>query len=193
MQKNSSENPAKGPAKALKFALIGFVALSISTAIYKIASSPAKAGPEAAGAAATAAGPARPAVKPEPETSAAAKPAAKAAVETKTAVVYYFHTNARCSSCMTIEAYTREAVSARLAAGYKDWKVEFKSVNVDEKPNEHYVQDYWLNTKSVVVQKFAGDKPLKWGKLDKVWQLLGDKEGFMNYIAAETQKLLDEK
>lgn len=168
--------------KALKFVLLAFVAVSIGAAIYKIAGAPAKAGPEAAEPAA-AVEPARPAVKPGPEASAAAK----------TAVVYYFYTNARCSSCMTLEAYTREAVSARLAAGYKDWKVEFRAVNVDEKPNEHYVQDYWLNTKSVVVQKFAGDKPLKWGKLDKVWQLLGDKEGFMNYIAAETQKLLDEK
>ena len=183
--------------KALKFALMSFVALSISTAIYKIAASPPKAVPGEGEVAAAAAGPARQAVKPGLETRAAAKPAAKpaakAAAETKTAVVYYFHTNARCSSCMTIEAYTREAVATRLAAGYKDWKVEFRAVNVDEKPDEHYVQDYRLNTKSVVVQKYAGDKPLKWEKLDKVWQLLGDKEGFMNYVAGETQKLLDEK
>lgn len=66
-------------------------------------------------------------------------------------------------------------------------------MNVDEEPGEHFVRDYRLNSKSVVVQKFAGDRPLNWLKLEKVWQLLGDKAVFMSYVTAETRKLLDEK
>jgi hypothetical protein len=182
MQKSLSENSGK----ALTYALMGFVALSIGVAIYKAASAPAK--PTGAPVEAAAALPA--AVKPGVK-----KPAAvvKKGAELKTAVVYYFYTNTRCSSCKTIEAYTKDAVEKNFTSDYKDWKVVFKGVNLDEEPNGHFKQDYWLNSKSVVVQKFSGDKALKWAKLEQVWQLLGDKDAFMNYVTVETRKLLDEK
>ncbi len=193
MQKNSSEEARKGPGKAVKYALAAFVAVSIGAAVYKMlpCCSGAKTPDAPVGTAAAAPVPAE---KAEIKTAAAPiKAGAGKTAEAKTAVVYYFYTNARCSSCKTIEAYTREAVATKLAAGYKDWRIEFKGVNVDEKPNEHFVQDYWLSSKSVVVQKFAGGKALGWSRLDKVWQLLGDKDAFMNYVADETHKALDAK
>lgn len=177
----SGYRPVAGASGVMKHLLLGFVVLSAAAIVYKAASAPGKT---------PAAPPAKPAVK------AAAEPAgtpASPAAEAKTAVVYYFYTNTRCSSCKAIEAYTREAVATKLAAGYKAWSVEFKGVNVDEEANSHFVQDYFLNSKSVVVQKFSGEKPLKWAKLEKIWQLLGDKDAFIAYISTETHKLLDEK
>lgn len=193
MQNNSSENTAPGPGKALKLALMAFVAVSIGAAVYKIAAAPAKTIVEPARTVAANIEPARPAGKQAPKTNAIIKPSAKAAVEKKAAVVYYFYTNARCSSCKAIEAYTREAVETKLTPGYKDWKVEFTGVNMDDEPNAHFAQDYFLNSKSVVVQKFNGGKALKYRKLEKIWQLLGDKDAFMSYIVYETRELLDEK
>lgn len=173
------------PKKALKFVLLAFVAVSIGAAVYKVVGPPCgcAAGPAVEAAPA--------AVVAEPKLAAA--PVKKQAVAAKTATVYYFYTNARCSSCTTIEAYTREAVEKRFPAGYKGWAVAFKGVNIEEDANEHFVQDYWLNSKAVVVQKFSGGKALNWGKLDKVWTLTGDKDAFLAYIAAETKKLLDQK
>lgn len=180
------------PSKLVKYALAAFVAASIGAAVYKALpccsgdAAPAAAPAEAAGTATAA-----PAVAAVP----AAKPQKTAAVKTvpeKTAVVYYFYTNTRCSSCTTIEAYTREAVAKRFVQPYKGWRVEFRGVNIEDKANEHFVQDYWLNSKAVVVQKFEGEKRLKWGLLKSVWQLLGDKEKFMDYVAAETRKVIDE-
>ena len=169
---------------------MGFVFLSVGVAGYKIAGSPLSsknnAGLTLAGTASVSPAIVQPAAKIPPSV-------AKKAAEAKTAVVYYFYTNTRCSSCKTIEAYTKAAVEKNFAAGYKGWKVVFKGVNLDEAPNGHFKQDYRLNSKSVVVQKFSGDKALKWGKLEEVWQLLGDKDAFLNYIAVETHKLLDEK
>ena len=168
----SGARPA-GPAFGkLKFLLFAFVAASIAAAVYKTAAGPAAPAATAAGEEA----------KSPVKTSAA-----------KTALVYYFYTDTRCSSCQTIEAYTKEAVEKGFAADYKGWRVAFKGVNLDEEPNEHFKQDYQLDSKSVVVQKFSGDKALEWGKLEKVWQLLGDKAAFMKYVTDETHKLLDEK
>jgi len=177
-----------GSERALKFALMAFVVLSIGGVAYKIAASSAKAPVVSVVEAAPLA------AKLESKvTVKAAKPLVKAVAEAKTAVVYYFFTNTRCSSCKTIEAYTREAVEKNFTSDYKGWAVVFKGVNVEEEPDKHFVRDYWLNSKSVVVQKFSGGKPLKWGKLEKVWRLLGDKEAFINYVTEETRKLLDEK
>lgn len=192
MQNNSSENSG-GPNKTVKYILAAFVAVSIGAAVYKMlpccSGDKAQAAPVEAAAAAPV-----PVEKAEVKAAAApAKAGAGKTAEIKTAVVYYFYTNTRCSSCKTIEAYTREAVAAKLAAGYKDWKIEFKGVNIEESPNEHFAQDYWLNSKSVVVQKFSGEKKLNWAKLDKVWQLLGDKDAFITYIVDETHKALDAK
>ncbi len=173
----------------LKYLLLGFVVLSIGTAVYKIAGlnccSRCKTQAEPVEAATI-----RPATVP-----AIIKTPASAvkAIGLKTGVVYYFYTDTRCSSCKAIEAYTREAVEKNFSADYKGWKIAFKGVNVDDAPNKRFVQDYRLDSKSVVVQKFSGDKPLKWIKLEKVWQLLGDKDAFINYVTAETHKLLDEK
>jgi hypothetical protein len=179
----------KGPNKALKYALMGFVVLSLAAAVHKIAGAPRCAANEAAAIPGEAAGqPAagKPAVN-------APVPAERKAAAVKTAVVYYFYTNTRCSSCKTIEEYTKAAVAGGFASDYKGWRVAFKGVNIEEEPNGHFKQDYWLNSKSVVVQKFSGDKALKWVKLEQVWQLLGDKDAFMHYVTAETHKLLDEK
>jgi len=173
----------------LKYLLLGFVILSIGAAVYKIAGSnccsrcKTQAAPEAAAAVRPATGPA----------TIKTPASAVKAIGLKTAVIYYFYTNTRCSSCKAIEAYTREAVEKNFSADYKGWKIAFKGVNVDDAPNNHFVQDYRLDSKSVVVQKLSGDKSMKWVKLEKVWQLLGDKEAFINYVTAETHKLLDEK
>ncbi len=189
-QNKMSDNTApKGPGAALKYTLIAFVAVSAGAIVYKIAAKPVGLQPAPAETAAVqeaAPLPAKPA-------GAASKSRVKPAAEAKTAAVYYFYTNTRCSSCKAIEEYTKAAVEKNFTADYNGWKVVFKGVNVDDEANSHFVQDYFLNSKSVVVQKFAGEKALKWAKLEKIWQLLGDKEAFTGYITAETRKLLDEK
>lgn len=166
---------------ALKYALLGFVALSVAA----IALKDLKPGPRPGKAAAE-----MPAE--QPRAAQVPLPAAKASSSPGGAVVYYFYTNTRCSSCKTIEAYTREAVSSMLAAGGKGPSVEFKGVNLEEKENEHFISDYRLQSKAVVVQKFSGGKPLAWERLDKVWTLLGDKKAFMDYVAGETSRLLED-
>jgi len=174
--------PAGIACGGVKYLLIGFVFFSIGVAAYKAASAPAD--PQAAAAPVVAEAAMAPAKTSEPALKVSAA---------KTALVYYFYTNTRCSSCKTIEAYTRAAVEKDFASDYKGWKVAFNGVNIDEAPGKHFIQDYRLNSKSVVVQKFSGDKTLNWVKLEKVWQLLDDKEAFMTYVTGETHNLLDGK
>ena len=111
--------------------------------------------------------------------------------ENRKAVVYYFYTAQRCPSCILIENYTKKAIEKNFSTPYKGWEVSFVGVNVDEPSNRHFIYDYLLRSKSVVVQKFKDGKPDKWVNLIQIWYLLGNKNNFINYITEETKRFLD--
>lgn len=106
-------------------------------------------------------------------------------------IVYYFHGDARCYSCIRIEKYTREAIEKGFNDNKNGLRVEFKPVNIDEKSNRHFIKDYKLSSKSVIVQKISDkdDKAADWKNLDKIWLLTGNKKKFIQYIREETEKL----
>lgn len=107
-------------------------------------------------------------------------------------VVYYFHTTHRCPSCLKIETYTREAVENSYAAQLESGRVAWMLVNTDEKANQHYLKDYKLYTKSVVIAEEINGKQTRWKNLPKIWQLLGDRPGFLLYIQEEADAYLAE-
>ena len=105
-------------------------------------------------------------------------------------VVYYLHTTARCPSCLKIEAYTAAEVTGPLSGPLSDGRLEWKVLNVDEPENAHFVDDYQLYTKSVVVSEVKDGKEIRWKRLDKVWDLLGDQQAFMKYVDDEVRAYL---
>jgi hypothetical protein len=108
-------------------------------------------------------------------------------------IVYYFMTTQRCPSCMKIEGYSKEAVQKNFAEALKKGTVVWKMVRVDRPENSHFIKDYQLYTKSVVLVKMRGGKQVSWKNLDKVWELLGDKAKFQKYINDEVKKFVDKK
>ena len=105
-------------------------------------------------------------------------------------IVYYFHTNFRCHSCITIEKLTRQAVNEGFADQLKNGRIEFKEINVEETGNEHFADDYKLYTKSVILSDMKSGKEASWKNLDKVWTLLRDEQKFINYVQTEVKALL---
>jgi len=105
-------------------------------------------------------------------------------------VVYYFMTTQRCPSCMKIEAYTNESVHKNFTKKIESDKLVWKMVNVDEPQNRHFIQDYQLYTKSVVLVRYRDGKQVEWKNLDKVWNLLGDKVAFQDYITGEVKAFI---
>ncbi|MCB4756667.1 MAG: nitrophenyl compound nitroreductase subunit ArsF family protein [Elusimicrobia bacterium] len=110
-----------------------------------------------------------------------------AASEQRKIIVYYFHGKFRCLSCRKIEATTEESVKSFFADDLIKGKVEYRVVNVEEKGNEHFVQDYQLYTKSVVVVDTLKGKEIRWKNLAKVWPLLSDEGAFKTYIRDEVR------
>lgn len=105
-------------------------------------------------------------------------------------VVYYFHGTQRCSNCIKIEAYTKEAVDSAFSAQLRDSVIVWRLVNTDEDTNKHFRQDYQLFTKSVVLSDVADGKQVRWKNLDKIWEYLGDQAAFQAYIREEVAAYL---
>ncbi|MBI4061257.1 MAG: hypothetical protein HY403_07485 [Elusimicrobia bacterium] len=65
----------------------------------------------------------------------------------------------------------------------------FTAINVEEPENEHFVQDYGLSSKTLVIQKQRGGKKLEWRNLGRIWELVGDREAFSAYVRGEITAL----
>ncbi|MGD8786887.1 MAG: nitrophenyl compound nitroreductase subunit ArsF family protein, partial [Phycisphaerales bacterium] len=89
-------------------------------------------------------------------------------------IVYYFYGNVRCVTCRKFESYTQELLQNTFAEEMEKGNLIWKMVNTDEPGNKHFMSDYELYTKSIVLVKISGGKQVKWKNLDKIWERVGD-------------------
>jgi len=105
-------------------------------------------------------------------------------------VAYYFHLTARCTTCRTIESYSREVIEERFAGELTKGRLEYKMVNVQLPENRHFVKDYQLFTKSLVLVRFENGKQAEYKVLNDTWQLVGDKQSMQAYVEREVRGYL---
>lgn len=106
--------------------------------------------------------------------------------------VYYFHGNFRCVNCHNMEKWTRQTVESDFKKEIDSGKLTFKMINTDIKGSEHYMADYQLYTKSVVLALVKDGKEVRYENLTKVWDYLRSEEGFRRYVKGEIEKYLKE-
>ena len=105
-------------------------------------------------------------------------------------IAYYFHVTVRCTTCKTIEAYSREAILNHFKSDVDRGRLEWQVVNVQLPENKHFVKDYQLFTKSVVLVHIANGKQQSYKILNDVWELVGEKRQFQAYIDREVRGYL---
>ena len=106
-------------------------------------------------------------------------------------IVYYFYTTARCASCHKIEEYTKQSLEKYFFDEITSGAINFQMINIDKPQNKHFIQDYQLYTKSVVLSKISDGKEVKFKNLDKVWNFLRNKNKFYEYIKEETNNFIN--
>ena len=112
--------------------------------------------------------------------------------------VYYMHNTFRCASCNTIENLTKVAIiggkginqkyknSIMVKPAYKAFLnkkiLTFRSINIDDKDNRHFLKDFNAESKFPVLVKIKDDKIVKTKMLKKAWDLMDDNQRFIDYI-----------
>ena len=105
-------------------------------------------------------------------------------------VVYYFHGTMRCPTCHKLELYSKETIENNFKSELSSGKLEFKSVNMENKGNEHFVQDYQLYTKSLVISLIESGEEVRSKNLTAIWELVGNKDKFSGYVKEEVANFL---
>lgn len=109
-----------------------------------------------------------------------------------TVTAYYFHGTFRCPTCHKLEKYAQEAIENNFKNDLASGKLSFKIVNVENKGNEHYMTDYRLYTKSLVLSLTKNGQEIRSKNLDKIWEYVGNKGRYENYVRDEVAAFLKE-
>jgi hypothetical protein len=110
----------------------------------------------------------------------------------ETVTAYYFHGTRRCPTCNRLEQYAREAIEKHFAGDLADGRLRFQSVNIDRRENAHFVEDYQLYTRAVVLSQVKEGKEVRSKNLNKIWQLVRNKSQFDDYMRDEISAFLEE-
>ncbi len=105
-------------------------------------------------------------------------------------IAYYFHGAVRCQTCLNIESYTDEAMKTHFADDLASGKLEWRVINREEPPNEHFVEDYQLYSQALILVDSIPGKPSEWKNLEAIWDYVGDKATFIEYIHTEVGQYL---
>lgn len=107
-------------------------------------------------------------------------------------IAYYFHGNVRCPTCYKMEQYAKEAIEENFKDELASGSLVVKTVNVEEKGNEHFVNDYQLYTKTLIISRVDNGKETQYKNLAKIWEYVVDKKKFFNYVTTEINDYLKE-
>jgi hypothetical protein len=102
-------------------------------------------------------------------------------------VMTYFISGVRCESCKKIEDLSRETAEKSFSAEVATQKLVFRVIDTGEPANRHYVDDYKLTSKTVVISHRVDGKETEWKDMDKVWDLLDQPDAFRSYLASVIQ------
>jgi hypothetical protein len=104
--------------------------------------------------------------------------------------VLYFHATSRCQTCLKIEDYSQKTINSNFTKELEKGKITWESIDFQDEKNEHFVDEYKLETQALIVAKFKNGKQVKWKSLEKIWDLVGDFDKFQKYIKKELKSFL---
>ena len=121
------------------------------------------------------------------------QPEKKAAKDTPQFIAYYFFTNKRCGPCILIEQLAEEAVTTKFKDELAAGKLQWHGVNMQQAENKHFIQDFQLYTKSVIIAEYKEGKPVRYENLKDAWKLYHNESKYIDYVAGNIKKFMETK
>jgi hypothetical protein len=105
---------------------------------------------------------------------------------------YYLHATRRCATCMKLEQYSRGSIESNFKDQLQNGTLRFAEVNFDEPENRHFLQDFNLMYRALVLVRYKDGKQVTFKNLEKIWQLVGSEKDFSAYVKTEVEAMLKE-
>jgi len=110
-----------------------------------------------------------------------------------TVIVYYFHRTFRCPTCLAIEANAAHTIDDNFWQQLSEGNLKWIPFNLDDSGGEKLGKQFDVSGSTLVVAKMQNGKVIKYKKLDKVWQLIGNNKAFSEYVKSEIKEYLNDK
>ncbi len=92
-----------------------------------------------------------------------------------------------------MEKFSKEAIETNFKDALGAGKLRFKAVNVEERGNEHFINDYKLYTKSLVLSLTKDGREVRSKNLEKIWELSRNKQRFIDYVTNEVNAFMKDE
>ncbi|MGB9851652.1 MAG: nitrophenyl compound nitroreductase subunit ArsF family protein [Candidatus Kapaibacteriota bacterium] len=106
--------------------------------------------------------------------------------------VLYFHATIRCEACLMIEKFTKETIEQVFQDEIKTGNLQFVSLDFMQDENIKYVEEFAIETQTLIVRLSEDNRTIRWKNLDKIWNYLNDYSKFRQYIIDEIKEFLKE-
>jgi len=106
--------------------------------------------------------------------------------------IYYFYGNQRCTTCVRMEKFTQSTVMNQFLKQVRDGEMQLNLVNVDLPENQHYIDDYQLVFRTVVIANTHNGVDTDWRRLDRVWELANNELAFSQYLTEEINAMVNQ-
>lgn len=105
-------------------------------------------------------------------------------------VATYFHGRARCMACQYLQLYAEEALQSGFPRELADGRLVWRTIDVSQPANRHFVADYQLRHQSVILTQMNGSQVQRWRSLDQIWHKVRDREDYIAYVQREVSRFL---
>ena len=105
-------------------------------------------------------------------------------------LVRYFHGDIRCETCLQFEDWAKTATE-KFPKELADGRLQWQLTNFDQPENKHYIKDYSLADKSLVLVREEDGKTVRWKNVEEFWDFGEDqKQEFVNFVQGQIEDFL---
>lgn len=91
-----------------------------------------------------------------------------------------------------IEKFTKETIEQVFQDEIKTGNLQFVSLDFMQDENIKYVEEFAIETQTLIVRLSEDNRTIRWKNLDKIWNYLNDYSKFRQYIIDEIKEFLKE-
>jgi len=106
-------------------------------------------------------------------------------------IVYYFHRTIRCVGCINVEEASFETVSNDFEREIGEGILEWRSVNIDEPENAHFIDKYNLYYQELVFVELRDGVEARWDDIAEVWRHWNSKPTVRTVVRDELKLWLE--
>jgi hypothetical protein len=104
--------------------------------------------------------------------------------------VYFFYNDIYCSTCEKLENYALETIKTTFADELEAGQLQWRTLDMRTPENNHFVEDFRLYSKSVVLVAFADSTIIRHKNLEEIWDKVADQEEYQHYITTSMTEFM---